>query len=84
MPHDTFGRLLKEGDNVAFFGKVEQITTGEEFCNVMVRGIHSAKPAGAMPTFWFNASQLERVEADLIEHNGNIAREQALDAAAGI
>lgn len=76
MPHDTFGRLLKAGDTVAFFGEVTQVLQHEEFCNVMVKGIHPAKPNGAMESFWFNTAQLERVNKDLIEHNMNIATEE--------
>ena len=65
MPHDFAGNVLQVGDEVIFRGKVQQITTGEEYCNVDVRTVHPAKPAGAMATFWFNAAQLEKVTIDV-------------------
>lgn len=60
MPHDYNGELIQVGDIVYLVGKVSQITTGEEFCNIMVDSTLPAKPAGAMASFWFNANQVTK------------------------
>ena len=61
MPHDKFGQLLEVGDEVIVRGRVSEITTGSEFCNVRVETLekmHTTRETGE--TLWLNAKQVEK------------------------
>jgi hypothetical protein len=63
MPHDVKGRLLKLGDEVVIRGKITQLQTGEEFCNVSVE-IAPMPPYTERSTLSaLNTKQCELVEA---------------------
>jgi hypothetical protein len=44
MPHDKFGRVINVGDEVIVRFKVEQVSTGEEYCNVQIKSIETMPP----------------------------------------
>lgn len=44
--HDRQGNLLRKGDYVLILARVEELTPGEDYCNVTVETVHGRRPDG--------------------------------------
>jgi hypothetical protein len=62
MPHDKNGQVLNEGDLVSVSARVKSISTGEEYCNVMLETVEPMYPGDSSIVLSLNAKQVELVE----------------------
>ncbi len=61
MPHDKFGMPLGIDDEVIVRCTVNQISTGDEYCNVTLLTVEPMYPGETQATFALNAKQVEKV-----------------------
>ena len=58
MPHDKNGAPLKAGDRVTIEAVVQDVQTGEEYCNVNVKTIEPMFPGNDRTSITLNAKQV--------------------------
>lgn len=67
MPHDKNGNLLQNGDRVLVPCTVNQVHTGEEYCNVTLLTDEPMYPGDSKTTITLNAKQVISGETSVID-----------------